>query len=150
MSENNLNESEIIPAMLQEGEAIISEDLANKYKEAVEQIVKVSKNNNKNVISSGSQNRGKINREVSGITSVRNGVIGTGKVTSKPKIAPKAKPVEKEEKIAVFSTKNVTWTGVGKVYKGYNIVTQEQADKWSTRDHIRIATPEEVAKEFGF
>jgi hypothetical protein len=36
------------------------------------------------------------------------------------------------------------------VYKrqGYNIVTKEQADKWLTRDHTRLATPEEVAKEF--
>jgi hypothetical protein len=38
---------------------------------------------------------------------------------------------------------------VGKVYRGYNIVTKEQADKWLTRDHIRLATPEEVAQEFG-
>lgn len=53
------------------------------------------------------------------------------------------------DKVAVHSTRNVTWNGVGKVYTGYNIVTQEQADKWLTRDHIRLATPQEVAKEFG-
>jgi hypothetical protein len=53
------------------------------------------------------------------------------------------------KKVAVHSTRNVTWPNVGKVYTGYNIVTQEAADKWKTRDHIRIATPEEVAKEFG-
>jgi type IV secretion system protein VirD4 len=53
------------------------------------------------------------------------------------------------EKIAIHSTKNVTWQGVGKVYRGYNIVTQEAADQWLTRSHTRLATPEEVAREFG-
>jgi hypothetical protein len=28
-------------------------------------------------------------------------------------------------------------------------VTKQAADKWTTRDHIRIATPEEVARDFG-
>jgi hypothetical protein len=62
----------------------------------------------------------------------------------------KAKPVDDSEKIvAVFSTKNVTWNGVGKVNRGYNIVTEEEAEQWATRSHIRIATPQEVAKEYG-
>ena len=52
-------------------------------------------------------------------------------------------------KVAVHSTKNVYWPGVGKILKGYNIVTKEQADQWLTRDHTRIALPEEVAKEYG-
>ncbi len=69
------------------------------------------------------------------------------KVEEKKPQAPKA--AKKAQKIAVHSTRNVTWSEVGKVYIGYNIVTQEQADKWLTRDHIRLATPEEVAKEFG-
>jgi len=55
---------------------------------------------------------------------------------------------EKKEKVAVFSSRNVTWSGVGKVYRGYNIVDKGAADKWLTRDHIRLATPEEVAEEF--
>lgn len=54
-----------------------------------------------------------------------------------------------ENKVAVFSTKNVDWPGVGKVVKGYNIVSKEQSEKWSTRSHIRIATPQEVAQEYG-
>jgi kynurenine formamidase len=57
--------------------------------------------------------------------------------------------VEKTDKVAVHSSRNVTWSGVGKVYNGYNIVTEDQAEKWLTRDHIRLATPQEVAKEFG-
>jgi hypothetical protein len=65
---------------------------------------------------------------------------------SKPKTSKKK---DEDKIVAVFSTKNVTWNGVGKVYRGYNIVTQEEADLWVTRSHIRVATPEEVAKEFG-
>lgn len=61
----------------------------------------------------------------------------------------KASQKKKEDKIAIYSERNVSWTDVGKVYRGYNIVTQAQADKWLTRSHCRLATPEEVAKEFG-
>jgi hypothetical protein len=51
--------------------------------------------------------------------------------------------------VAIHSTKNVNWGGVGKVVKGYNIVSKEQADQWLTRSHIRLATPEELAQEYG-
>lgn len=64
----------------------------------------------------------------------------------------KKEPVKKDKKektVAIHSTRNVTWNGVGKVYRGYNIVDEETAEKWLTRDHIRIATPQEVAKEYG-
>lgn len=56
---------------------------------------------------------------------------------------------QKAETIAIHSTKNVFWPEVGRVYSGYNIVEKEISEKWLTRDHIRIATPEEVAREFG-
>lgn len=87
---------------------------------------------------------------VQGIGSVANGVIGVAE-TPRPVKTAKAAPVKKKatKTVAVFSTRNVSWNGVGKVSRGYNIVTQEEADKWVTRDHIRIATPEEVAREFG-
>lgn len=65
------------------------------------------------------------------------------------KLPSPSKEVKKSEKVAVHSTRNVTWHEVGKVYIGYNIVTPEAAEKWLTRDHIRLATPQEVAKEFG-
>lgn len=101
----------------------------------------------KDVISSGSQ-QGTPSEDVAGITAVENGVIGTGRVARKPKPEAAAAPAE-AEKVAIHSTKNVTWSGVGKVYRGYNIVTKEAAEKWLTRNHTRPATPEEVAKEFG-
>ena len=52
-------------------------------------------------------------------------------------------------KVALFSTKSVRWEEVGTLNRGYNIVTEKQADKWLTRSHVRIATPEEVEKAFG-
>lgn len=52
-------------------------------------------------------------------------------------------------KVALFSTKSVRWEEVGTLSRGYNIVTEKQADKWLTRSHVRIATPEEVQKAFG-
>jgi hypothetical protein len=65
---------------------------------------------------------------------------------SKPKAE---KPeVAEVEKVALYSSRNVSWDGVGKVKRGYNIMTKDKADKWLTRDHTRLATPEEVAKEF--
>lgn len=77
-----------------------------------------------------------------------NGAIGA---TTAP-VARKAvgkKPAANKETVAVRSTKNVTWSGVGKVYTGINIVDKDAADKWLTRSHVTLATPEEVAKEFG-
>jgi hypothetical protein len=164
-NEDAVEETPVVPAVLQEGEPIISAEKAEEVKAVIEEIpaanaeeaveepvvedVKpVEAEEPKNVISSGSQNTGKPVEEVAGITSVENGVIGTGKVARKPKAAT-AKETAKPEKVAVYSTKNVTWPNVGKVYRGYNIVTKEQADKWLTRGHVRLATPEEVAKEFG-
>lgn len=88
--------------------------------------------------------------EVPAVGIVADGVIGstTTKVEPmKPKASKKSAP--KEETVAIFSTKNVTWSEVGKVYRGYNIVSKSAADKWLTRSHVRLATPEEVAKEFG-
>ena len=52
-------------------------------------------------------------------------------------------------KVALFSTKSVRWEEVGTLNRGYNIVTEKQAEKWLTRSHVRIATPEEVEKAFG-
>ena len=87
--------------------------------------------------------------EIQALGAVAEGVIGatTAAVASPRK--KNSKPEEKKETVAIHSTKNVTWSEVGKVYRGYNIVEKDAADKWLTRSHIRIATPEEVAKEFG-
>jgi hypothetical protein len=79
---------------------------------------------------------------------VANNVIGSASANKEEPAPAKSEKVGKVT-LAIHSTKNVTWEGVGKVSKGYNIVSKEQADKWLTRKHIRLATPEEVAKEYG-
>lgn len=58
-------------------------------------------------------------------------------------------PKNSENKIAVYSEKNMHWAAIGKVDKGYNIVTKEAAEMWLTRKGIRKATPEEVATHYG-
>ena len=82
--------------------------------------------------------------------SIANGTIGTG---AKKTIEKKENFVNSAstniEKVAIYSTKNVSWTGVGKVIRGYNIVSKSAAEKWLTRNHVRIATPEEIKKEYG-
>lgn len=153
---DEIQNQEIIPAMLEPGEPLISEDqlekfqdyinetLTEKYNQAVEEAKEFIQ---ENVITTETQNTYSGDGTVQGITAVANGVIGTGKVTKKTKKSA-VKDEPKVEKVAVYSTKNVTWSAVGKVYRGYNIVTKEQADQWLTRSHIRLATPEEVAREF--
>lgn len=86
--------------------------------------------------------------EVEALAPVANGVIGTGKVVKTAKKAAPAK-APKPNTVAVRSTKNVSWLGVGKITKGINIVSEKEAEQWLTRDHVTKVTPEEVAKEFG-
>jgi phage I-like protein len=67
----------------------------------------------------------------------------------KPAKAAKTEKKSAEKTVALLSTRNVNWNGVGSVQVGYNIVTEEQAEKWLTRNHITLATPEDVAKGYG-
>jgi hypothetical protein len=59
----------------------------------------------------------------------------------------KEKPVK--DNVAIYSNKNIYSSGFGKILKGYNIVERIDAEKWLTKPGIRIASPEEVAKEYG-
>jgi hypothetical protein len=150
-NEDVLEQPDVLPAKLEDGEPVISKETAEQFKAVIEEAkdsakVSVDEPAVENVITNKRQNIG--DSTVSSITAVANGVIGAGRVAKSPKpAAPKSKP--KVEKVAIYSTKNVTWGPVGKVYKGYNLVTPEQAEMWLTRDHTRTATPEEVAREFG-
>ena len=58
-------------------------------------------------------------------------------------------PKKNNDKVALWSNKNIRWTGIGALTKGYNIVTEEASEKWLDKDGIRKATPEEVATYFG-
>jgi len=107
------------PALLAPGEALIPE---NK-KEAVEKLVQ-------------------------GLTPISSGAIGVGK-QARPKKEKPVEPKQGKEKVAIKSTKNVSWMGVGQVKLGINYVSAEEAKEWSKRDHITVLKPEEVAKEYG-
>ena len=54
-----------------------------------------------------------------------------------------------EGKVAIYSDKNMRWQGFGSITKGYNIVSEEAAEKWLTRNGIREATAQEVATHYG-
>lgn len=87
----------------------------------------------------------KVNKNAS-FVSDSNDVIGSNSIR---KTDTGNTAVDEKETVAIHSTKNVSWPGVGKILKGYNIVTKADAEKWLKRDHIRSATPEEVARSFG-
>ena len=76
----------------------------------------------------------------------------TKKTTSKTitsKTAPK-KEDPKPQPTAVYSEGKLVHPALGRLDKGYNIVTPDQADEWmkiSTK--VRMATPEEVAIAYG-
>lgn len=57
--------------------------------------------------------------------------------------------VKSQEKVAVYSTRNLNWNGVGELTIGYNIVTKDQAEQWITHKSVREATPEEVKRAYG-
>lgn len=77
------------------------------------------------------------------------GALGTVTKTQAPKKAAPAKREKNAETVAINSTKNVSWMGIGKVVKGINFVSPADAEQWLTRDHVTKLTPEQVAKEYG-
>jgi len=83
-----------------------------------------------------------------------DGIVGSHAADRALEDAPKASAKKEsqkpsEQKVALWSGKNIRWSGVGELSKGYNIVKEEAAEKWLTRDGIRKATPEEVASYYG-
>lgn len=97
-----------------------------------------------NVVLSGSANR-KGGKKSGKISFDDNGVLGSSRANNKNT----ATKTELDNKVAVFSTKNILINNVGKINKGYNIVSQAKADLLEKYDFTRIATPEEVAREYG-
>ena len=65
-------------------------------------------------------------------------------------VIEEVKPVKKaktskDDTVALYSSRNVHWEGFGNLSIGYNIVSQEDAEVWLKRNHVRLAAPEEVA-----
>lgn len=79
---------------------------------------------------------------------VVDGAIGSPGANRKDQVKTLEEPKTKKETVALFSTKNVFWDGVGEVKRGYNFVLPAQAEKWKTRGHIRVATPAEIKEAF--
>ena len=83
--------------------------------------------------------------EESVLAPVEDGVIGTStrKKEAKP-AAKKAAPKKSTETAAIYSVRNISWNGVGRIKKGYNFVDATEAEKWATLDGVRIADPSEI------
>lgn len=146
MSENENNEKEIL-ATLSEGEVVVPNDKVEEIEEFIAEMkaaeaVEAKVEEKPTVIETPKPS------QKPGLGPVGNGAMGVTTFKEEKKAAP-AKKEKKQDTVAVHSTRNVTWAEVGKVYIGYNIVSKEAAEKWLTRDHIRLATPQEVAQEFG-
>jgi hypothetical protein len=95
--------------------------------------------------------QGKSNAEAQVMGEVANGVIGATTTKAAPKVKKEPKKTASEIKnddVAIYSSRNVYWDGVGRVSLGYNIVSKEAAAKWLTRSHVREASADEVAREF--
>jgi hypothetical protein len=88
--------------------------------------------------------------EAPSLVPVSDGVIGAGTVK---KSAPKPKKVAENKSgpgtVALFAARNISWNGVGKLVKGYNLVSSTEADKWLTLDAVRLVDPEEVRTNLG-
>lgn len=54
-----------------------------------------------------------------------------------------------KKKVALYSQRNLHWSGVGSLEKGYNIVAEEESVKWLKHKAVREASPAEVAKHYG-
>jgi hypothetical protein len=70
------------------------------------------------------------------------GVFISASANKEPK-APKTAKTE-TEKVAIFSEKNLYREDVGKILRGYNIVTADAAEKWLANSAVRKATKEEM------
>jgi hypothetical protein len=76
-------------------------------------------------------------------------VLGSRAANTFNKLIVEEPKPDMSNKVALWSDKNMRWSDVGAVQKGYNIVNKEAADKWLTRNGVREATPEEVATYYG-
>ena len=102
----------------------------------------------KNVISSESIVKQK-RPVISNARSNKDGIITVGSADNFKNKEFKKEEKTPDNKVAIFSEKNMHWQGLGGIVKGYNIVTKEAADQWLTRKGVREATPQEVATHYG-
>jgi hypothetical protein len=154
-----MSNEEGTPAVLAEGEVVVpAEEAEANVQELIDSgDLKISKpkevpqTTGDNVIASPGTDR-KGGTKSGSAKTIENGIVGSKVADNDKKKAEvkksSAKP-KKDDRVAIHSTRNVNWPGVGKVTKGYNVVSPEAAEQWLTRSHIREATPDEVLKEYG-
>lgn len=85
--------------------------------------------------------------EVNVLAPVGDNAIGsTTRKRSPKKTERKAtkSDADQPKKVAVFSERNISWTGVGKISKGYNFVDPTLAEKWVTLQGVREVGPSEI------
>lgn len=72
------------------------------------------------------------------------------KTTSRKKTqASSPKKEEKPSQVAVYSDGKLAHPALGRLVKGYNIVSPEAADEWmKISKKVRLATPDEVAAAY--
>ena len=54
-----------------------------------------------------------------------------------------------DNKIALYSERNLHMENLGALKVGYNIVSKEASEKWLTHRLVRVASPEELAAYYG-
>lgn len=133
---NPVEEAAIAPESLEE--APVDTGFVWKSDDAVDEAV---------VTNAPAKSKGK-SKPKEALAPVADGVIGTSTEPAKPAVTKKKATVGATD-VAVYSTRNVRWEGVGTLSYGYNVVSKADAEKWLTRSHVREATAAEVAKELG-
>jgi hypothetical protein len=135
-------------ARIQDGEALVSPEIMESFSTVKDKIKGMPEADEENIIGS-SRTTATGGKKKATVGTVNNGAIGTTKIEDKKKTEQSSEPEIKPDTVAVFSTRNVLWQGVGSISKGYNIFSKSEADQWLTRGHVRLATPQEVAQEYG-
>lgn len=82
------------------------------------------------------------------IDLIENNILGVS-VDNLPTQNKEIETVKVKDLVAIHSIKNLYSSSLGKVLKGYNIIEKKNLEKWLTKSGIRLADPEEVAKEYG-
>ena len=64
-------------------------------------------------------------------------------VEKKAKAEPKSS--KDDEQVGLIAERNLSWSGVGSLNVGLNLVSKKEADKWLAKKlKVRAATPEEL------
>jgi hypothetical protein len=145
-NEDVVEKTPIVPAMLAKGEPVIPANKLEEFKKVVDKLVA---ENAEEADEDSEESVPEVEPEKADEVEAKPEHVAKKPVDQKATAKSKeVKPAVVNEKVAVYSSKNLTWNGVGKLYRGYTIVSAESATKWVNHPAVRLATPEEVAKEF--